>query len=146
MTKKDLETIEDHIVELGRISGEILTVWDLREILDIDRFDLVWNSRDWLHVNSLWYDEMDGSIVISGRHQGIFKVSRDNRLIWILAPHRGWGSAGLDGTGKPTSNFLLTAVNETGMPLVEAVQHGEERALNFDWTWGQHAAMVLSKW
>lgn len=143
VTKKDLETIEDHIIEIGRISGEILRVWDLREILDIDRFDLFWNSRDWLHVNSLWYDEADGGIIISGRHQGIFKVSRDNRLIWILAPHKGWGSAGLDGTGKPTSNYLLTAVNEEGTPFVEAVQHGEERALNFDWTWGQHAAMAL---
>lgn len=141
-TKKELDTVEDHIIELDRQSGAIINVWDLRQILDIDRFDLVWNSRDWLHVNSLHYVESDGSIVVSARHQGIFKVSADNNLVWILAPKKGWGTAGLDTIGKPTSNFLLTAINEEDQAYVAAVQQGEERAADFDWPWAQHAAVV----
>ena len=143
VSKKNAETIEDHIIELDRGSTSILNVWDLREILDNDRFNLVWNSRDWLHVNALWYDETDGGIVVSARHQGIFKVSRDNRLLWILAPNVGWGTAGIDGEGKPTSDYLLQAVNENEEAYVGQVQRGEERAPDFDWTWGQHAAMAL---
>ena len=142
-TKKDLQTIEDHIIELDRNTGIITKVWDLRQIMDNDRFDLVWNSRDWLHVNSLWYDESDGSILISARHQAIFKITPDNHLIWILAPHTGWGNAGINSEGKPTEEFLLQAVNAAGTTYVSEVQQGLERALDFDWPWGQHDASLL---
>lgn len=142
-TKKDLQTIEDHIIEMDRSSGAIVHIWDLRAIMDNDRFDLVWNSRDWLHVNSLWYDESDGSLLISARHQAIFKITKNNDLEWILAPRIGWGNAGVDGTGKALDGYLFEAVNSDGQSYVEAVQQGQERAVDFDWPWGQHDASIL---
>lgn len=136
-------TIEDHIIELDRSSGEIVKEWDLREVLDVDRTALYDDARDWLHVNSVWYDESDGGLIISGRHQGVFKVSAENELVWILAPHRGWGAAGVDGNGPPTSDFLLTATDGSGTPYPDAVQNGDERTPDFDWPWSQHAAQLL---
>ena len=143
VTNKSLQTIEDHIVELDRNTGTIIKTWDLREVLDVDRFDLIWNSRDWLHVNSIWYDETDGGMVISGRHQGIFKISRENELEWILAPHKGWETAGINGEGVALEPYLLRAVDNDDLPYVEEVQVGEERAVDFDWPWGQHDASIL---
>lgn len=141
VTDNSLETVNDQIVEISRSSGAIVKAWDLREVMDNDRFSILWNSRDWLHVNSIWYDETDRSLIISARHQGIFKVSYDNELQWILAPHKDWGNAGVGGTGFSTAGFLLTAVDEAGQPYPDSVQLGQGRAAGFDWPWGQHAAM-----
>ncbi len=141
--KDGLETLEDHIIELGRTSGAVIREWDLRQLLDTDRFDLVHNSNDWLHTNAVWYQEEEDALVVSGRNQGVVKVSGDNELIWILAPHKGWGKAGIDGTGPETAPFLLDAVNEQGVPYPEEVQQGLAAAPDFDWPWGQHAPMYL---
>ncbi|MCB9265982.1 MAG: aryl-sulfate sulfotransferase [Lewinellaceae bacterium] len=143
VTKEGLDTRLDHFIEVDRNSGGIVREWDLRQVLDIDRFDLVWNSTDWVHVNSVWYDETDGGLLISGRHQGIIKVSQDNQLEWILAPHRGWEQAGPAGNGPNTAGYLLTAIDEGGAPYGEEVQQGAEDATGFSWPWGQHAAMLL---
>ena len=139
----NIGTIEDHIVELDRNSGSVVRVWDLREVLDVDRYDVFGFATDWLHVNSVWYDESDGGLIISGRNQGVFKVSADNQLVWILAPHRGWGKAGIDGNGFETSDFLLTALDENGTPYAGDIQEGITDTPEFDWSWGQHAAMIL---
>ncbi|MCO6489080.1 MAG: aryl-sulfate sulfotransferase [Phaeodactylibacter sp.] len=143
VTKEGLDTGLDHIIELNRQSGQAVREWDLRQVLDVDRFDLFRHSYDWLHVNSVWFDEADQGLVVSARYQGIFKVSRDNRLEWILAPHQGWGAAGPDGLGASTAGYLLTAVDATGTPYNQAVQQGAEDAPAFSWPWGQHAAMIL---
>jgi arylsulfate sulfotransferase len=144
VTKHGLNTSLDFIVEIDRQSGEIVREWDLREVLDIDRFELIRYPRDWLHVNSVWLDERDQGLVISAKHQGIFKVSQDNELQWILAPHKGWGKAGPDGNGVETSGYLLTAVDAQGQPYSQNVQQGMEGHPDFDWSWGQHATMILS--
>lgn len=143
ITDNSLETINDQIVELERNSGAIVRHWDLRKVMDNRRFSLLWNSRDWLHVNAFWFDESDQSLVISARHQGIFKVSYDNELQWILAPQKDWGNAGVDGSGLPTADFLLTAIGENGVPYPENIQQGQDRADDFDWPWGQHAVTVM---
>ena len=70
----EIATIEDHILELDRSTGEIVTIWDFNEILP-KRYTYLKNTTDWLHVNSVFYDDSDNSLVVSGRHQGIFKVS-----------------------------------------------------------------------
>jgi len=142
-SKLGLNTALDFIVEVDRQSGEIIREWDLRQVLDVDRFELIRSPRDWLHVNSVWYDERDSSLIISAKHQGVFKVSSNNELRWILAPHRGWGQAGLYGNGLSTADRLLTAVDQQGQPFSPAVQEGEKGLPEFRWSWGQHAAMVL---
>ncbi|MCB0587209.1 MAG: aryl-sulfate sulfotransferase, partial [Phaeodactylibacter sp.] len=75
VSKNGLDTRLDHFIELERSSGMIVREWDLRQVLDVDRFDLTWNSSDWAHVNAVWYDEGDDGLAISARHQGIVKVN-----------------------------------------------------------------------
>lgn len=141
VSDKNLETVNDQIIEIDRNTGAVVQHWDLRAVLDNDRFPILWNSRDWLHVNSVWYNETDRSLIISARHQGIFEVTYDNELVWIIAPHNEWGNAGVDGSGPATADHLLTAVNEAGEPYPDAVQLGAQRAADFDWSWGQHAVL-----
>jgi arylsulfate sulfotransferase len=143
VSKWSLDTGLDFFVELDRNTGAIVREWDTRQVLDVDRFDMSYNVYDWLHANSVWYDDRDGSLLISGRNQGMAKISQNNELIWILAAHRGWEQAGPNGDGIATSDYLLTAVDQSGMPYEMDIQQGESRAPDFDWSWGQHAAMLL---
>lgn len=139
----NLGTIEDIAIEIDRNSSSVLNRWDLREILDVDRFELINDPVDWFHMNALWYDEADDAVIFSGQRQGLVKVSNQNELIWILAPHRNWGQAGINGDGHETSNFLLTAVDQSNQPYDAQVQEGVVAMDDFEWTWGQHAPMYL---
>jgi arylsulfate sulfotransferase len=134
---------EDHIIEVDRNTGELLREWDFRQILDVTRYDVVDGSGgDWFHMNAIYYDEDDDALIVSGRNQGVVKVSMDNELIWIMAPHQGWGQAGPMGDGPETAPFLLTAVN-ADVPYPQDVQNGTTAAADFDWSWGQHAPLLL---
>ncbi len=141
--KSGIGTVEDFIIEIDRASGAIVNEWDLRQVLDMKRRDLVSDEVDWFHMNAIWYDEGDDALIISGRNQGLVKVTRDNRLVWILAPHKGWGKAGPEADGHETAPFLLTAVDASGVPYPEPIQQGMEEAPDFRWSWGQHAPLLL---
>lgn len=138
-----LDTDYDQIIEIDRASGALVKQWDLREVLDVDRYDLYWNSRDWVHVNSIYFDESDQSLLMSGRHQGVFKLSYDNELIYVIAPHKGWETSGIDENGPNTSDFLLQAVDAEGIPYADSVQNGFISLDEFDWSWSQHAALTM---
>lgn len=137
------DTIEDHMVEVDRNSGAIIQEWDLREILDIDRVDIVNGGGDWFHMNAIEYDPNDDTFIISGRNQGLVKVTRDNQLKWIMSGHQGWGKAGATGEGPETTPFLLTAIDAQGNPFSQAIQEGTEDGDAFSWPWTQHAPLVL---
>lgn len=137
------ESTDDHIIEFNRGSGSIVDEWDLREVLDVDRYDLTNDPVDWFHMNAIWYSASDDCIIVSGRNQGLAKIDRNNGLKWILAPHQGWGLAGANGQGLNTADYLLTAVDASGTPLSQGVQEGTEASSEFDWCWGQHAPMLL---
>lgn len=139
----NLNTIEDIAIEIDRNTGETVNVWDLREILDMNRTALFDDQRDWFHMNAIWYDEVDDAVIFSGQRQGLVKVSNDNELIWILAPHKGWGPAGINADGHDTNDFLLTAVDAGGTPYQDEVQQGDMAIDEFEWVWGQHAPMIL---
>ncbi|MEL6986632.1 MAG: aryl-sulfate sulfotransferase, partial [Bacteroidota bacterium] len=144
VTKQSSGSSLDFIIEYDTQTRSITEEWDMRQYLDVDRKDLVFFAgTDWLHVNSIWHDASDNSLVVSGRNQGIVKVGYDKELKWIMAPHRGWENAGINGNGFDTKDFLLTAVDQEGNILNPNVQEGIEQAPDFDWTWGQHAAMVF---
>ncbi len=138
-----VNSVEDHIIEIDRSSGNVVTEWDLRQILDVDRHDLTNGNGDWFHMNGIAYQEEDDCLIVSGRNQGVVKINRKNELIWILAPDRGWGNAGEDGTGPATAPYLLKAVDGTGAPYANEIQDGSMSASDFDWTWGQHAPLIL---
>lgn len=147
MSRADLETVNDQVIEVDRQTGEIVTEWDLREALDVNRRDYPPSQddeRNWLHTNAVWYDAADNAIIVSARNQtAVVKLSRDNEVVWILGAHQGWGPAGLDGSGPETSDFLLTAVDEQGQPLSDEVQLGQESSPEFRWPWGQHTPVLL---
>ena len=139
----NLNTVEDIAIEIDRVTSAEVARWDLRQILDMSRMDLIQDEVDWFHMNAIWYDEQDDALIFSGRNQGLVKVSADNELIWILSPHKGWGQAGINGDGFDTKDFLLTAVDGSNAPFAEEVQLGTQAIPDFDWTWGQHAPMIL---
>lgn len=140
----EIETTDDHIIELDRTTGTVVQEYDMRAILDVDRYDLSFDAHDWFHMNAVWYDEDDDAILVSGRNQCVVKIDRaTGDLIWIMAPHLGWGNAGRDGTGFDTKDYLLTAVDGSGTPLDSNYQLGTSIHSDFDWPWGQHAPIVL---
>ena len=98
----ELETIEDVIVLLDRDLGQVVRVWDLNVSIP-KNFELINDPVDWLHVNAVTFDERDKSIVVSGQRRGLFKVSWDNELVWILS----------DGLGfENETEFLIDAQHE----------------------------------
>ena len=103
---------EDLIIEIDRQSGEVVKSWDLNLILDNQRPRAGGsNSDDWLHLNAIYYDEEDNTIVFSGRHQSVVaKIGyEEGDIRWILAHPAGWNESLLP--------YVLTPVNARGMDI-----------------------------
>jgi arylsulfate sulfotransferase len=141
---KEIESLNDFIVLFNPENGKISKEWDLAKNLDVNRFDLNHTTKsDWLHMNGLAFNKKDSTIIVSGKNQGLIKLTWDDQLKWILSPKKNWGKSGRDGTGFETSNYLLTAINDSGDPYSENVQVGNESPVDFDFPWGQHAPEIL---
>jgi hypothetical protein len=84
------DTIEDFVYEIDWATGEIVNAMDFKHILQRTREIGVYNPADWLHMNSIFYQ--DGHIVVSGRQQSaVVKVSwPEGEISWIMAEHHGW--------------------------------------------------------
>lgn len=137
VNRTGISTILDYVVEIDRNTGLIENVWDLRESLDSRRLILWTNPMDWFHGNGLAYDQENDAIIVSGRYQGTVKLTRNNELIWILAPHRGWKRAG-DGTDLKTK--LLQPLDANGDPITDLrVVSGYSDHSDFAWPWNQHS-------
>ncbi len=138
-------TEEDVILEIDRNSGSIVNTWDLNNTLDngrrvweTDRADL---NFDWFHANAIEYSQQDDAIIVSGRTQGTVKLTADNEVIWILAPHRSWETSG---NGIELSQFLLQPLDAQGNPITDqAVLDGEINHPDFEWAWYQHSPILL---
>lgn len=121
---------EDIVLEIDADSGTVVKTWDFNLILDPSRPTFPANSRpdDWLHINSVIYDENDNSIVITGRSQSaIVKVDYETaELRWILAAPEFW-PVGLQ-------DKLLTPVDSEGDLL-------DTTNIDF-WPYGMHAALI----
>ena len=141
---ENIQSDSDHIILLDRKKGIITKEWDLAKHLDVSRNDI--NSLrkgDWLHMNALAFVEKDSSIIISGKNQGIIKLSWNDELKWILAPKKSWGNSGRTGEGPSTQSFLLTAVDKNDIPYSKNVQLGLDSDDDFDFSWGQHAPKLM---
>jgi arylsulfate sulfotransferase len=119
---------EEVVVEIDRKSGNMIKTWDFNHILDPQRKSLP-NTRkdDWLHINAVYYDEADQSIIISGRSQSaVVKVDYlTGHIKWILSDSSDWA--------EPFKPYLLTPITTGGVGISQP---------DF-WPYGQHAAMVL---
>lgn len=141
VNKKGLVTVEDHIVEVDRQSNTIINEWDLRSSLDPDRQTMINNRSDWIHVNSIAYDENDNTIIISGRTQGVIKLTENNEVVWIMGNHSGWN---LSSEGEDLTAKLLTPVDAAGQPIIDPeILAGTKKHPDFDWNWYQHANKLL---
>jgi arylsulfate sulfotransferase len=143
--EKGSQTIEDIVIEIDRESGEIVRKWDLKQSMVYGRRTWPTTRRDpnedWFHANGLAYDSSDGTIIVSGRTQGVVKLTEDNEVVWILAPHLEWGTAG-DGTNLSTK--LLQPLDSLGRPITDPeVLAGRKNLPDFEWAWYQHAPELL---
>lgn len=145
VNKNGLDTVEDHIIEIDRGSGQIINIWDLRESLDQER--TAWPisygdiSVDWFHANGLYYDDTDNTIVVSGRSQGTVKFTETNEVVWIIAPHKEWDTSG---NGTDLNQFLLTPIDAANQPITDhEVLHGNMNHSDFEWAWYQHAPAMM---
>ncbi len=101
-------TVEDKIYEIDYKTGKVINTIDLYTILDPERQQLPdMGKADWFHNNSICYDKIDHSIIISGRSQStIAKISlTTKKLMWMISDPFGWKqgfqSLLLDPIGKP---------------------------------------------
>ena len=113
-------TVEDYIVELDRDTGEVVKTFDLKDILNMeDGKSENWIEYDWFHNNSVWYDEENNSITLSGRHQdAVINIDYDSGdLNWIIGDPTNWS--------EEYQKYFFTPVGD-----------------DFEWQWSQHAAMI----
>lgn len=111
-----LEHTEDMVIEIDRITGEIvwsLAIWDLFD----DKYK---DMMDWCHVNSAVYYEKDDSVLISLRniHAVICVDYTTKKLRWLLSDPEFW-------KGTAMTKYLLKPEG------------------NVTWTYQQHAAYEL---
>ncbi|GEL13624.1 aryl-sulfate sulfotransferase [Lapidilactobacillus concavus] len=119
--------IEDTMVQVSHKTGKITKVIDMKKILptkmwqDFDAMKRSDGKIDWLHQNSIYYDQTDQSIVISSRHQDLV-MKLDYKTLQIK-----WLFSGQKAASWPLSyrDKLLKITGKTSYPG------------------GQHAAILL---
>ena len=115
-------TVEDKIVEIDRVTGEVVDLINLETLLpELQGPAEMWTTYDWFHANSIDYDPISDEILLSGRHQDIVvNISRQTREInYIIGDPDNWSSNMVDA-------YFLTPIGE-----------------DFEWQYAQHSAMFL---
>ena len=158
-------TVEDYIIIIDvneeNKSAALIKEIDLKNYLPYEKYPRLPyttntstnNKVDWFHANSIEHDESDDTLIISGRNQGVIKITLpenngiiqagkdDITLKWILTPHIGY-------TATDSINVLdklLTPLDRFGNPITnEQVLQGYEAHEDFEWNYGQHTALLRS--
>lgn len=137
------EAIMDYVIELHRETGAIVTEWDFKQSLDVTR-DLLridQAKNNWAHGNGLVYIEEEDAIILSTRFQGFAKLTRDNKVKWILSPQKGWTK---NGHGDLLKNYLLNPLDASGKPITDKeVLDGDMPGEDFEWNWTSHSPRLL---
>lgn len=134
---------EDVVLLLERGTGEVLKVWDIKKLFyeaepNLHRLpqSKMEHPDDWIHLNALFYDDSDDSIIFSARHLSVV-VKFDfesGRLVWVITDNRGkhWDEH-INAYGQRITDFILEPIN-----LADEEQ-------NDFWTYGQHAVKRVQK-
>ena len=134
--------IEDYVIEIDRISKQIINTWDMKESLD--EYRRTWGitgAGDWFHGNAVLDDSTDNTIIVSGRNQGVVKLDRSNHVKWILAPHKGWG---VNRRGEDLKQYLLTPLDASGNVIADTtVAYGSTITPDFEWNCYEHSPILL---
>ncbi|WP_075559310.1 aryl-sulfate sulfotransferase [Parabacteroides timonensis] len=131
----------DYVIEVNRETGNIVTEWDLKKSLNPAR-DALMSKQDiedfkhnWAHSNAVAYSQEDDCILVSNRYQGLVKLTRDNRLVWFLTPHRG---------AEKNRSALLMPLDANRNPITDKdVIDGKTAHEDFEWIWGAHCPVLL---
>ncbi len=125
-------------------SGHTLSAEELAKLDESDKWGDITGTgagRNWAHVNSVYYDAEDDSIIISSRHQSaMIKIGRDKKVKWIVGAHKGW---------KDSFKYaLLQPVDSKGNKIVCEDEYSKcpgylNKNGGFDWTWTQHTAFKI---
>lgn len=112
------ETVMDFAFELDVSSGKIINTMDFKKVLQRTR--LCMGLPDWLHANSITYDENDETILISSNAQStIAKIKwPEGKIKWIL-------SSPIEYLPR-LQKYLLTPINE-----------------DFEYSYNQHDVNIL---
>lgn len=75
---------EDFLYEIDTTTGETVQTLDLKTVLQRTRFNAV---EDWAHINSVVYDDNDGTIILSSNTQcTVAKITWPDGVIrWLLS-------------------------------------------------------------
>ena len=116
------DTRQDQVAIIERNTGEIIKVYDFKEILGfISDFDSP-NPLNWLHINAVLYDEPNNAIIVSGRERSaIVSIDADTSEInWILSQYY-WAN-----DYEHLRPYILNPVG-----------------VNFEWFYSQHYPTIL---
>jgi len=116
-------TVEDYIIELNPTTNTIVNTWDIADYIPTNfGKTAMWTEDDWFHANSIDYDEVNDSLIVSGRHLDIvLSISYNNNVLnWILGDPTGWAQSIVD-------EFFFTPTGD-----------------DFEWQYAQHSAMALN--
>jgi len=93
----DASSTMDYVLEMDHKTGDINKVWDLKKFYPdlqdlyadkaLTNYDNPNRAADPIHVNAVWYDKADDTIVACGQGGGIMKITRDDKIVWYLIPH-----------------------------------------------------------
>lgn len=110
--------MEDVILELDRKTGDIVKTMDGRKI-----FGSYYRDRiNWIHINSLYYNERENSVVFSARNlHAIVKIDwGSNEVKWILSRPDIWeGTTLYKKVLKPSGNPVWHYQAHSAMPLTD---------------------------
>ena len=161
VNKTGENTVEDYVIiidvnEKNQIATLIKEI-DLKKYLPSEKYPRLpytvnANDKiDWFHANSIEHDESDNTFIISGRNQGVIKITLpenngviqagkdDITLKWILTPYIGF----LETDSINVLDKLLTPLDRFGNPIInEQVLNGYEAHEDFEWNYGQHTALL----
>lgn len=139
-----MKSDNDWIALWNKKENKITKEWDLAKHLDVNRHALNLSRKvDWLHMNGLFFNEKDSTIIISNKNQGLCEITWNDKLNWILSPKKNWGKAGRASEGPDTNPYLLTAIDNNKVPYSDEVQQGTKSAPDFDFAWGNHAPALM---
>lgn len=138
------ETVEDQVLQIDLESGEVAHIVDFTQVFQsyfentrpvqaTDPFGL-WSEGewDWLHLNSLQYDESDNSIIVSSRETStIIKcaLGEEPQIVWMAGNPDFW-------EGTDFAQYSLEAQGDFsyqyGQHDVELMSSEEVEALGFE--------------
>ena len=138
------ETVEDQVLQIDLESGEVTHIVDFTQVFQ-SYFDItrpvqatdpfgLWSEGewDWLHLNSLQYDESDNSIIVSSRETStIIKcaLGEEPSIVWMVGNPDFW-------QGTDFAQYSLEAQGDFnyqyGQHDVELMPVQEVEALGFE--------------